>query len=87
MNGKVLDFDFNSDGSRLFSCGNDGEVYIWDLNRRQCLKKFADEGALIGTSIAASKNGQYLACGLAFTFHQLSYTLPKRYYFFLHFTY
>ncbi|CAD5116118.1 DgyrCDS5043 [Dimorphilus gyrociliatus] len=63
MNGKVLDFDFNSDGSRLYSCGNDAEVYIWDLNRRQCLRKFIDEGALIGTSIAASKNGQYLACG------------------------
>lgn len=41
----------------------DGEVYVWDMNTRTCLHKFTDDGCLMGTSLAASKDGQYLACG------------------------
>ncbi|XP_036195279.1 U3 small nucleolar RNA-associated protein 18 homolog isoform X3 [Myotis myotis] len=41
----------------------DGEVYVWDVNSRKCLNRFVDEGSLYGLSIAASRNGQYVACG------------------------
>ena len=40
-----------------------GEVYVWDVNSRKCMNRFLDEGSLCGLSIAASKNGQYVACG------------------------
>lgn len=46
----------------LFSAG-DGEVYVWDMNTRRCVHKFRDEGCLKSTSLAVSKDGQYLACG------------------------
>uniref|UniRef100_K1QNM8 Putative glutamyl-tRNA(Gln) amidotransferase subunit B, mitochondrial n=1 Tax=Magallana gigas TaxID=29159 RepID=K1QNM8_MAGGI len=41
----------------------EGDVYIWDLDRRDCIHRFYDEGCTKGTSIALSPNGQYLACG------------------------
>lgn len=46
----------------LFSV--EGDVYVWDLDRRDCIHRFYDEGCTKGTSIALSPNGQYLACGL-----------------------
>uniref|UniRef100_A0ACB8EKQ4 Uncharacterized protein n=1 Tax=Sphaerodactylus townsendi TaxID=933632 RepID=A0ACB8EKQ4_9SAUR len=50
--------------SILFVCLLDeGEVFIWDVKSRRCLNRFTDEGCLRGTSIAVSKNGQYVACG------------------------
>ncbi|XP_031562119.1 U3 small nucleolar RNA-associated protein 18 homolog isoform X2 [Actinia tenebrosa] len=63
MNGTVGAVTFSADGSHMFSTGSDGEVYIWDMNTRTCLHKFTDDGCLMGTSLAASKDGQYLACG------------------------
>lgn len=36
---------------------------MWDVNSRKCINRFLDEGSLYGLSIAASKNGQYVACG------------------------
>lgn len=47
----------------MFTAGDDGEVYIWDMNIRSCVHKFRDEGCLNSTSLAASRDGQYLACG------------------------
>ncbi|KAL9971505.1 hypothetical protein ACROYT_G017676 [Oculina patagonica] len=63
MNGSVSSVTFNADGSRMFTAGGDGEVYVWDMNARRCVHKFRDEGCLKSTSLAASKDGQYLACG------------------------
>lgn len=63
MNGSVQSVAFNADGSRMFTAGDDGEVYIWDMNTRSCVHKFRDEGCLNSTSLAASRDGQYLACG------------------------
>lgn len=63
MNGSVDAIAFNNDGSRLFSTGDDGEVYVWDMDRRQCVHRFVDEGCINGTAIAVSKNSQYIACG------------------------
>ena len=41
----------------------DGEVYVWDLNTRDCIHRFVDDGCIDGTAITVSKNGQYLATG------------------------
>lgn len=63
MNGSVDAVAFNADGSRMFSAGGDGEVYVWNMNTRSCVHKFRDEGCLNSTTLAASADGQYLACG------------------------
>ena len=42
---------------------DDGEVYVWDMNTRDCIHKFIDDGCIKGTSIAVSPNGQHLATG------------------------
>lgn len=63
MNCNVTALCFSSDGSILYSHGEEGEVYAWDMKSRCCVKKFFDDGCLIGSSIAASSNNQFLACG------------------------
>ncbi|XP_048589194.1 U3 small nucleolar RNA-associated protein 18 homolog isoform X2 [Nematostella vectensis] len=63
MNGSVKDVTFSADGSRMYSTGSDGEVYVWDMTTRSCVHKFVDDGCLTGTALAASKDGKYLACG------------------------
>ncbi|XP_014247538.1 U3 small nucleolar RNA-associated protein 18 homolog [Cimex lectularius] len=63
MNGNVEAITFNSDGSKLYSHGELGEIYIWDMARRSFHGKFFDEGCLNGTAIALSPCGKYLATG------------------------
>ncbi|XP_046996127.1 U3 small nucleolar RNA-associated protein 18 homolog isoform X1 [Schistocerca americana] len=63
MNGEVTSIAFSADGSRLFSHGDCGEVYVWDMGSRTCLHRFVDDGCIVGSSLALSPNGQYLACG------------------------
>lgn len=47
----------------FFPSAGDGEVYVWDMNTRRCVHKFMDEGCLKSTTLSASRDGQYLACG------------------------
>ncbi|XP_040856761.1 U3 small nucleolar RNA-associated protein 18 homolog [Ochotona curzoniae] len=63
INGRVAASTFSSDSKKIFTSSGDGEVYVWDVNSRRCLNRFVDEGSLYGLSIAASRNGQYVACG------------------------
>ncbi|XP_050424576.1 U3 small nucleolar RNA-associated protein 18 homolog [Adelges cooleyi] len=63
MNGEVSALTFTSDGKRMYSFGDMGEIYEWDMNSRLCVKKFMDDGCLQGTSLALSHNDQYLAAG------------------------
>ncbi|XP_056010780.1 U3 small nucleolar RNA-associated protein 18 homolog [Ostrea edulis] len=63
MNGEVKDVAFSQDGHLMYSHGVEGDVYVWDLDRRDCIHRFYDDGCTHGTSIAISPNGQYLACG------------------------
>lgn len=42
---------------------DEGDVYVWDVRSRRCVNTFTDDGCIRGTSIAASLNGRYLACG------------------------
>ncbi|EHB05256.1 U3 small nucleolar RNA-associated protein 18-like protein [Heterocephalus glaber] len=62
-NGRVSSSTFTSDSKKIYTYSGDGEVCVWDVNSRKCLNGFVDEGSLHGLSIAASRNGQYVACG------------------------
>lgn len=63
MNADVKAICFNKDGSRLYSHGDGGEVYIWDMRSRSCIHRFTDDGCIVGTSLALAPSEQYLACG------------------------
>ncbi|XP_050960210.1 U3 small nucleolar RNA-associated protein 18 homolog isoform X2 [Labeo rohita] len=63
MNGSVCAAAFTADSSKIFANSQEGEVFIWDVQSSKCLKKFADDGCVQGTSLALSRDGQYLACG------------------------
>ncbi|XP_064636673.1 U3 small nucleolar RNA-associated protein 18 homolog [Lineus longissimus] len=63
MNGEVGGIVFSKDGSTLYSHGDDGEVYVWDMKKRTCIHRFVDDGCIKGTCIDVSHNGQYLATG------------------------
>lgn len=63
MNSNVEAMSFNRDGSRLYSHGDGGDVYIWDTKTRDCIHRFVDDGCIKGTAVALSPNGNYIACG------------------------
>ncbi|XP_071320771.1 U3 small nucleolar RNA-associated protein 18 homolog [Trachinotus anak] len=63
INGHVSGVAFSHDGSKVFVNSEEGEVYVWDMRSSRCVHRFTDDGCVKGTSIAASRNGQYLACG------------------------
>ncbi|CAL8272655.1 unnamed protein product [Lota lota] len=63
INGSVSGVAFSPDGSNVFTQSEEGEVYVWDMRSSRCVNKFADDGCVKGTSIATSRNGQYLVCG------------------------
>nr|XP_056713192.1 U3 small nucleolar RNA-associated protein 18 homolog [Euleptes europaea] len=63
INGRAIASSFSPDGRKIYTHSDEGEVFIWDVKSRRCLHRFTDEGCLRGTSIAVSKNGQYVACG------------------------
>lgn len=63
MNGSVESVAFSKDSSRMYSHGDDGQVYVWDINTRDCIHKFTDDGCIQGTTVDVSHDGQYLACG------------------------
>jgi len=61
MNDSCQALKFSPDSSSLYSTGEGGEVYIWDLRSSSCLHKFADSGCLSGTAVAVSNH--HLATG------------------------
>lgn len=63
INGDVSGVAFSPDGSKIFTNSEEGEVYVFDLRSSRCMNKFSDDGCVRSSSIAASRNGQYLACG------------------------
>ncbi|KAM9393054.1 U3 small nucleolar RNA-associated protein 18 homolog [Pholidichthys leucotaenia] len=63
INGNISGVAFSHDGSKIFANSEEGEVYVWDIRSSRCVNRFMDDGCVKGTSIAASRNGQYLACG------------------------
>ncbi|ELT90857.1 hypothetical protein CAPTEDRAFT_43740, partial [Capitella teleta] len=63
MNGSVEALSFNQSGDVMCSHGDDGQVYVWDMNTRDCIHHFTDDGCIHGTSLAHSPDGRYLAAG------------------------
>lgn len=63
MNGSVTSLCFTKDGTRMYSHGDDSDVYIWDMKTRDCIHRFIDDGCTKGTSIAVSHDNNFLACG------------------------
>eukprot|EP01134_Creolimax_fragrantissima_P008083 CFRG8083T1 len=63
MNGSSRAVTFSPDGSKMYSFGSSGEVYVWNMNSRKCVHKFRDEGCVSGVQITMSKDGNYLATG------------------------
>lgn len=63
MNGTCQSIAFSSDEKYLWSVGDEAEIYQWDLTKRRCIKKIADEGGFNTTKIAVSSNGLLLATG------------------------
>ncbi|XP_052076872.1 U3 small nucleolar RNA-associated protein 18 homolog isoform X3 [Mytilus californianus] len=63
MNGSVGGICFSQDGSTMYSYGDDGDVYIWDMKTRDCIHRFIDDGCTKGMSIAVSHDHNFLACG------------------------
>ncbi|XP_058510038.1 U3 small nucleolar RNA-associated protein 18 homolog isoform X1 [Solea solea] len=64
VNGDVSGVTFTRDGSKVFVQSEQGQVYMYDVRRAsRCVSVFSDDGCVRGTSIAASPDGRYLACG------------------------
>ena len=62
--GNVVDVKFApGDSSTLFGYSVDGAVFIWDLYLPNEQKFFFDEGSVGPTTLAVSRNGQFIACG------------------------
>eukprot|EP01083_Nonionella_stella_P131324 398923_1 len=63
MNGSVRALSFSADGAEMYSLGGDGEVYIWDMEKLECIHRHRDHGCVNGTAIAVSPCGKYYATG------------------------
>ncbi|XP_015521567.1 U3 small nucleolar RNA-associated protein 18 homolog [Neodiprion lecontei] len=63
MNDQCNTLAFSPDSRKLFTHGEGGEIYVWDMNERTCMHRAIDDGCLSGSRIAVSPSGQYLATG------------------------
>ncbi|CAH1233883.1 UTP18 [Branchiostoma lanceolatum] len=63
MNSDVSAATFSRDSRHLYSVGDAGEVYVWDVGTRDCIHKFVDDGCTHATTISLSHNSKYLATG------------------------
>lgn len=63
MNGSSRAVAFNADGTRMYSHGTDGQVYVWDMNTRACIHTFVDDGCFHGTKLTVSSDSSLLATG------------------------
>ncbi|KAJ3324208.1 U3 snoRNP protein [Boothiomyces sp. JEL0866] len=62
MNSHGVSMAFSNDGY-LWSLAQDGTVYQWDLQTKECTHKFVDEGCVKATTISVSPNGKWIAVG------------------------
>lgn len=63
MNERCNALAFTPDSRKLFTHGDGGEMYVWDVNSRTCIHRAFDDGCLSGTTVAVSPSGQFLATG------------------------
>lgn len=65
INSTVYVIKFSPDGKYMYAGGYGGEIYIFDIEKKRCIKRFMDEGSHKVTAIALSTNG-YCATGYIF---------------------
>ena len=63
MNGGCSTAAVSPDEQFLYTAGDQGDIYKWDLKMRKCVNKFSDEGSFHTTCLSASKDGKYIASG------------------------
>ncbi|CAG8434057.1 10724_t:CDS:10 [Ambispora gerdemannii] len=63
INSWVNGVDWSGDGKYLYSVGSDAMVHQWDVGTRRCVHRFKDHGGFKPTSIAVSKDDEYLSIG------------------------
>ena len=64
MNGSINCTAFGRDGLHLFTAGDQGDIYQWDIRAtKKCVQRIADSGNFHTTCIDVSPNGQYIATG------------------------
>eukprot|EP00088_Acartia_fossae_P013005 TRINITY_DN16736_c0_g1_i2.p1 TRINITY_DN16736_c0_g1~~TRINITY_DN16736_c0_g1_i2.p1 ORF type:complete len:612 (-),score=195.92 TRINITY_DN16736_c0_g1_i2:70-1710(-) len=61
MNDECSALAFSKSGTKLYTHGAGGEIYIWDMASRTCQTRFVDDGCISGSSVAVNSN--YLAAG------------------------
>jgi len=68
LNGSCTSASFSPDGKYLFTAGDQGDIFQWDLRstsatKHQCVSKTNDVGNFHTTALEVSPDGKYLASG------------------------
>ncbi|KAI8340911.1 WD40-repeat-containing domain protein, partial [Chlamydoabsidia padenii] len=63
MNGPVSCVSWSADGNYLYSSGDEGLVYQWDVGQRECIHRWVDDGSLRTSSLSVSPNERFYATG------------------------
>lgn len=63
MNGSCTAVAFSKCETKMYSVGDQAEIYQWDLRNRKCIGKVQDTGAYSTTSLALTPAGDLLATG------------------------
>ncbi|KAG0746873.1 hypothetical protein G6F57_008232 [Rhizopus arrhizus] len=63
VNKTVESVDWSSDGKYLFGFNNEGEVYQFDVQNKECVKRWSDDGCIGASVIRVSSDEKYYATG------------------------
>ena len=63
LNKSVESVDWTSDGKYIFGFSGEGEVYQFDVESKECVKRWTDDGCLGPTTVRVSPDERYYATG------------------------
>lgn len=63
LNKTVESVSWTSDGSYIFGFGNEGEVYQFNIESKECVKRWVDDGCIGASVVSVSPNEKYYATG------------------------
>ncbi|KAI8364320.1 WD40-repeat-containing domain protein [Choanephora cucurbitarum] len=63
LNKSVESVDWTSDGKYIFGFSGEGEVYQFDVESKECVKRWTDDGCLGPTTVRVSPDEKYYATG------------------------
>ncbi|KAI9244235.1 WD40-repeat-containing domain protein [Sporodiniella umbellata] len=63
VNKQIVSVDWSADGNFLFGLNSEGEVYQFDVQNKDCVKRWADEGSIGPTVVRVSPDEKYIAVG------------------------